>query len=133
MSTQQDQGSSSDERVTIGASDVGELRIAASPAPHAPHAKSAVVIDKEAFCAGCQTRTVHKASVVEDRNGNNEIVHTCDCGRFFKTPLFETPDEYVEHLTAHHAANVGQITVEQDSARRAEHDKRFLKLLGIVE
>lgn len=96
--------------------------------PHAPHANSAVVLEKSIFCAGCQAKTTHKMSV----DKNNEIVATCDCSRTLKFPLFDSPTQFDEHLDAHHAANVGQITVEQAKSERDAYDERFKKLMGVA-
>lgn len=120
MTTQQDQGGSQE---SVGT---------ATPVhPHAPHAKSKVVVDKEIFCAACQAKTPHKMSRIQDRNGHHEIVATCDCGRALKFPICDDPAEFEAHLERHHKSNVGQVTVERADAEAAAHDERFMKMVGM--
>jgi len=95
--------------------------------PHAPHSASKVVLNKEIFCAACQTKTSQKLSL----DKNNEIVATCDCGRALKFPMFSTAAEFDAHLAAHHKSNTGQVTTEQTEAERAAYDERFKKLMGV--
>lgn len=115
-----------------GGANVTPTAGASAHHPHAPHAQSKVIVDKEVFCAGCQAKTPHKMSRIQDRNGHHEVVATCDCGRMLKFPVCETPAQFEDHLARHHASNVGQITVEKAAADAAVHDERFKKMLGIV-
>lgn len=106
--------------------------IASVTDPHAVHAKSAVVADKDIFCAGCQAITPHKMSRIQDRNGHHEVVATCACGRALKFPITDDPAAFAAHLDAHHKSNAGQVTVEKAAADAAAHDERFKKMLGIA-
>lgn len=68
---------------------------------------------KEAFCANCQQETEHAVTV----DANNELVFTCDCGRFFKlNPEGMSKDDVQAALDAHKAVNEGQLPVEQIEA-----------------
>lgn len=92
------------ETQTVTAADVGSVEaVPVKLDPHAVHAKAAVVVDKEIFCAGCQAKTVQKMS----RDRNHEMVATCDCGRTLKFPLFNPPDDCPDckEETKHKLAN----------------------------
>ena len=75
----------------------------------------------KAFCACCQTETQHSA-VLDERG---ELLLTCPCGRFIKTPPLE-PLELQKHLAAHKAHNLGRapMTKAQIAAAEAKEKNR---------
>lgn len=99
--------------------------------PHAPHVGKQTA-EQPIFCANCQAVTTHRMSVCHDRNGQHELLATCDCGRALKfpEPMIDDRAAFDAHLAAHHAANAGAVSAEQEQAKLAEYDARFLKLMG---
>jgi hypothetical protein len=70
----------------------------------------------DAFCANCQQQTEHAVTI----DANNEMVFTCDCGRFFKlNPEGLSKDDVQAALDQHHAANEGQLPMEQIEAAQS--------------
>ena len=78
---------------------------------------------KQAFCANCQKTTAHRATI----DANQELVLTCDCGRFIKLPTEGMTAADVEaYLAAHEQANQGQVSV---AAQEAQNDQLLSELL----
>ena len=100
--------------------------------PHAVHAQAGAVAEHPIFCAQCQAVQTHKMSVQQDRNGNREIVATCDCGRALKFPgsVLDDRAAFDAHLAEHHAQNSGVVSTEAAQAEASAYDERFLKMLG---
>ena len=100
--------------------------------PHAVHARAGAMVEYPVFCAHCQAVTTHKLSVQQDRNGNREIVATCDCGRSLKFhgSLLDDRAAFDAHLAEHHAQNSGVVSAEAAQAEANAYDEKFLKMLG---
>jgi hypothetical protein len=85
----------------------------------------------DSFCTKCQADTSHAVSM----DHNNELVFTCPCGHFIKTPALE-PAALKAHLAAHRAENFGRKLLNQaEEARKAKAKADYLKSLaeaGIV-
>ena len=86
------------------------------------------ILEKDIFCAACQTHTIHKLAVEPK---NNEILATCDCGRNLKFPLFNNPADFHAALDAHYKSNEGQVSFEKAKATSEAYHNQLKTLLGV--
>jgi transcription elongation factor Elf1 len=62
---------------------------------------------KTVFCAHCQEETAHSIAL---NSIGNEVIFTCECGRFIKVPAHLKTNGINAYLEVHKVDNQGQVS-----------------------